>query len=615
MTENAKVEKGNISIHTENIFPIIKKWLYSEKEIFLRELVSNAVDAIHKLQHINLIEGLQLADEYAIDITVDKDAGTVTIQDNGIGMTGDEVRKYINQVAFSSAEEFVEKFKDLEDKNQIIGHFGLGFYSAFMVAEKVEIYTRSYQNDAAAMHWVCEGSTDYYLEECEKEKRGTEVVLHLSADEKEFLEPARIREVLKRFCNFLPLPIRLAGDVVNDQNPLWAQSATDLTDEDYLGFYKKLYPLAEDPLFWIHLNIDYPFNLKGVLYFPKLTTEFDVAKSYINLFCNQVFVSDNCPELIPEFLNPLQGCLDAPDLPLNVSRSYLQNEPQVRKIREVISSRVAAKIAELGKGDRENFIPVWDNIHTFVKYGMMRDDKFYDKLKDQVIYRIAGKGDYTTLPEYLERAAAKHADKVFYTNNEAAQSTYLKLFANQGMEVLVLDSLIDSHFLQFQEMKNDKVSFQRVDSDLTENLIEEDSKIQLPGKDERKERAELIQKAFEETLKVDGLSVRVENLKDDSVPGMVILSEHTRRLQEMTKMMGKGDENLFGGHTLCLNAKSPVVETILGLKDQGREEDASMLMEQIYDLSMLPHCAFDKDRMAAFLERSNRILCKFGSLG
>jgi molecular chaperone HtpG len=372
---------------------------------------------------------------------------------------------------------------------------------------------------------------------------------------------------------------------------------------------------ADDPLFWIHLNIDYPFNLKGILYFPRLTTEFDVAKSHIKLFCNQVFVSDNCPELIPEFLNPLQGCLDAPDLPLNVSRSYLQNEPQVRKIREVISGRVASKIAELAKGDRAAFTPVWENIHTFVKYGMLREDKFYDKLKDHVIYRLAGKEEYVTLPEYLEKAAAKHADKVFYTNNEAAQSTYLKLFANQDMDVLVLDSLIDSHFIQFMEMKNDKVTFQRVDSDVTENLIEEDAKVQLTGKDERKERIRRIRQLFEESIKVEGLSVRVENFKDDSVPGMVVLSEQTRRLKEMTKMMGKDDDDLFGGHTLCLNGKSPVVDTIIGLKDQGLNEDADMLMAQIYDLAMLPHCPFDKDRMAAFLERSNRILCKFGSIG
>lgn len=615
MSEDAKMEKGKISIHTENIFPIIKKWLYSEKEIFLRELVSNAVDAIHKLEHINLVEGLQLADEYAVDIAVDKKAGTLTVKDNGIGMTGEEVRKYINQVAFSSAEEFVEKFKDLEDKNQIIGHFGLGFYSAFMVAEKVEIRTRSYQQDAEAVHWVCEGSTEYRLETCNMDKRGTEVILHLTADEQEFLEPSRIREVLKRFCNFLPVPIRLAGDVVNDRNPLWTRSASEVTDQEYLDFYKKLYPMAEDPLFWIHLNIDFPFNLKGVVYFPRLTTEFDVAKSHIKLFCSQVFVSDNCPELIPEFLNPLQGCLDAPDLPLNVSRSYLQNEPQVRKIRDVISSRVASKIAELAKGERKDFIPVWENIHTFVKYGMMRDDKFYEKLKDQLIFRLAGKDDYATLSEYLERAADKHADKVFYANNEAAQSTYLKLFANQGLEVLVLDTLIDSHFIQFLEMKNSKVTFQRVDSDLTENLIEEDPKIQLTGKDDRKERSERIRQLFADSLKVEGLEVRVENFKDDSVPGMVTLSEQTRRLQEMTRMLGKGDEAMFGGHTLCLNGRSPAVDTIVNLKDQGRDEDAEMLMQQIYDLSMLPHSAFDKERMAAFLERSNRILCKFGSLG
>jgi molecular chaperone HtpG len=612
MAEKEQVEKGHISIHTENIFPIIKKWLYSEKEIFLRELVSNAVDAIHKLQHVNLIEGLKLADDYAVDISVDKDAGTLRIRDNGIGMTADEVRRYINQVAFSSAEEFVEKFKGLEDKNQIIGHFGLGFYSSFMVADKVEIFTLSYQEGATAAHWSCDGTTDYELGECDKSDRGTEVVLHLSADEKEFLDAVRIRELLQRYCNFLPVSVRLAGDVVNDRNPLWTRSASDLSDEQYREFYHKLYPVAEDPLFWIHLNIDYPFNLKGVLYFPKLSTEFDVAKSHIKLYCNQVFVSDNCPELIPEFLNPLQGCLDAPDLPLNVSRSYLQNEPQVRKIREVISSRIAGKIVELAKQDRSAFGPIWDNIHAFVKYGMMRDDKFYEKLKDQVVCRTTGKDAYTTLPEYLERAAAKHADKVFYTNNETAQSTYLKMFENQGLEVLILDDLIDSHFIQFLEMKNSQVTFQRVDADVTENLIEEESKIELPGGDDRKAQGEKVKGVFEEALKVKGLTIRVENLKDDSVPGMVLLSEHARRLKELTRMLGKGEEDAFGEHTLCVNAKSPVVDNILALKQAGQEDEVRMLVEQIYDLAMLNHRPFDKARMAAFLERSNRILGKFG---
>jgi molecular chaperone HtpG len=302
MPEKSAVEKGTISIHTENIFPIIKKWLYSEKEIFLRELVSNAVDAIHKLQHINVIEGLRLSEEFVVDIAVDKEAGTLTVRDNGIGMTAEEIRKYINQIAFSSAEDFIDKFKDLDDKNQIIGHFGLGFYSSFMVAKKVEIRSLSYQQEAAGAHWICDGTTSYELEEIERKERGTEVVLHLEEDEKEFLDPVRIREVLKRYCNFLPVAIRLAGDTVNDRNPLWTKTPSEVSEEEYKEFYKKVYPFSAEPLFWIHLNVDFPFNLKGILYFPKLTTEFDVTKSHIKLFCNQVFVSDNCPELLPEFL-------------------------------------------------------------------------------------------------------------------------------------------------------------------------------------------------------------------------------------------------------------------------------------------------------------------------
>ena len=318
MTEQNSTEQGTISIHTDNIFPIIKKWLYSEKEIFLRELVSNAVDAIHKMQHVTLMESLQVADDYRIDVFLDKDKKTLTIKDNGIGMNADEIRRYINQIAFSSAEEFVEKFKNLEDKSQIIGHFGLGFYSAFMVAKKVEIRSLSYQEGSVGAHWTCDGSTSYELTEIEKNDRGTEIILSLEEDELEFLEPVRVRGVLTRYCNFLPVAIHLENEVVNDRNPLWTRMASELSDEEYKDFYQKLYPFSEEPLFWIHLNIDFPFNLKGILYFPKLTNEFDVTKSHTKLFCNQVFVSDNCAELIPEFLTPLQGCLDAPDLPLNV---------------------------------------------------------------------------------------------------------------------------------------------------------------------------------------------------------------------------------------------------------------------------------------------------------
>jgi molecular chaperone HtpG len=609
MSDEVEREEGNISIHTENIFPIIKKWLYSDKDIFLRELVSNAVDAIHKLQNINLVEGLKLADEYKINIHLDKDAGTLSVTDNGIGMTVDEVRKYINQIAFSSAEDFIEKFKDLEDKNQLIGHFGLGFYSCFMVAEKVEIRTLSYQKDVEAAHWKCEGTTNYSLEPIVKKDRGTEILLHLNDEEKEFLEPERVRGVLKKFCNFLPVPIELEGEEVNDKNPLWTKNAAEISDDEYKEFYRKLYPLSDDPLFWIHLNIDFPFNLKGIVYFPRLTNEFDVTKSHINLFCNQVFVSDNTPELIPEFLTPLQGCLDAPDLPLNVSRSYLQNEPQVRKIREVISGRVASKIVDLAKNEREIFEPIWENIHSFVKYGMMREDKFYDKVKDQVIYHTTGENKFTTLPEYLERAKEKHENKVYYANDEGTQATYLKLFKSQGMEILILDALIDNHFIQFLESKNTALKFERVDSDVTENLLKHDPSNKIVSGADNKTKEERIEQVFKDGLDIKGLTIRVETLKDDSIPGIILLNEQSRRFKEMTHMMGQGEAtDLFSEHTLMVNTASPAVEKILKLQDEGDKKSSDMLIEQIYDLAMLSHQEISKERMAGFLERSSKLL-------
>jgi molecular chaperone HtpG len=609
MTEQNAPEQGTISIHTENIFPIIKKWLYSEKEIFLRELISNSVDAIHKLQHVNLVEGLRLADEYAVDVMVDAEAGTLTVKDNGIGMTADEIRRYINQVAFSSAEEFIEKFKDIDDKNQIIGHFGLGFYSSFMVASRVEIKSLSYQEGAVGTHWSCDGTTNYELSEIDMPERGTEVILHFDKDEREFLETVKIREVLTRYCNFLPIPIRLGGDIVNDQNPLWTKTPGEVTDDEYVAFYRKLYPMADEPLFWIHLNIDFPFNLKGILYFPKLTTEFDLTRSYIKLFCNQVFVSDNCTELIPEFLTPLQGCLDAPDLPLNISRSYLQNEPQVRKIQEVISGRVAGKLLDLAKDDRADFAKVWETIHTFVKFGMMRDDKFNEKLKDNVIYALAGSDGWSTLPEYLERATDKHANKVYYTTNETAQATYLKLFKSQGLEALVLDAPIDSHFIQFLEMGNSELTFARVDADVTENLLEQDSSGSLVDGEEGKSRDQRIQELFEKELeKNEGISVRVESLKDPSVPAMVLFAEQSRRFQEMTRTFGQNDALSTGEHTLLINAASPVVRHALEFQTAGRAEDAALLVEQVYDLAMLNCQVFDRDRMERFLERSNQLL-------
>jgi molecular chaperone HtpG len=610
MTEQNSTEQGTISIHTDNIFPIIKKWLYSEKEIFLRELVSNAVDAIHKMQHVTLMESLLVADDYRIEIFLDKDKKTLTIKDNGIGMNADEIRRYINQIAFSSVEEFVEKFKNLEDKSQIIGHFGLGFYSAFMVAKKVEIRSLSYQEGSVGAHWTCDGSTSYELAEIEKNDRGTEIILSLEEDELEFLEPVRVRGVLTRYCNFLPVAIHLENEVVNDQNPLWTRMASELSDEEYKEFYQKLYPFSEEPLFWIHLNIDFPFNLKGILYFPKLTNEFDVTKSHIKLFCNQVFVSDNCAELIPEFLTPLQGCLDAPDLPLNVSRSYLQNEPQVRKIRDVIASRVAGKMVELEKLDRAAFSSIWADIHTFAKFGMMKDDKFYEKLKDHTLFAVTGSEEWTTLPEHLENSSAAEATTVYYTNDEVAQATYLKLFKAQGVDVLVLDTQIDSHFIQFLEMKNSEVKFARVDADVTENLIQQDKSGGLVQGEDGKTSDEKIVEIFKHYLGEENLEVRVENLKDESVPAMALFSEQDRRFQEMTRTLGEGIPLSDKGPSLLVNAASPVVKNIVQLHDEQKEENASMLVAQVYDLAMLTCRAFDQEQMSRFLDRSNQLLAK-----
>lgn len=610
MTEQNSKEQGTISIHTENIFPIIKKWLYSEKEIFLRELVSNAVDAIHKMQHVTLMEGLQVAEDYRVDVLLDKDKKTLTVKDNGIGMDADEIRRYINQIAFSSAEEFVEKFKNLEDKSQIIGHFGLGFYSAFMVAKKVEIRSLSYQEGAVGAHWSCDGSTNYELAEIEKKDRGTEIILSLGDDELEFLEPVRVRGVLTRYCNFLPVAIYLEGAVVNDQNPLWTRMGTELGEEDYKEFYKKLYPFSDEPLFWIHLNIDFPFNLKGILYFPKLTNEFDVTKSHIKLFCNQVFVSDNCAELIPEFLTPLQGCLDAPDLPLNVSRSYLQNEPQVRKIREVIASRVAGKMVELDKQDRASFSSIWADIHTFAKFGMMKDDKFYEKLKDHTLFAVNGSDEWMTLPEYLESNSAAEATTVYYTNDEVAQATYLKLFKAQGVDVLVLDTQIDSHFIQFLEMKNPEVKFARVDADVTQNLIEQGAASDLIDGEDGKTRDERIADVFKRSLPDEKFEVRVERLKDVSVPAMALFSEQDRRFQEMTRTLGKDIPLPDNAPSLLINAASPVIQNILDLDTKQKPEDVELLVAQVFDLAMLTCRAFDQERMARFLDRSNQLLSR-----
>ncbi|TYP00245.1 molecular chaperone HtpG [Geothermobacter ehrlichii] len=607
--QQEKIEQGNISIHTENIFPIIKKWLYSEHDIFLRELVANAVDAIHKLKQIGTVEGLQIGDDFAVEIEMDKAAGTVTVRDNGIGMTADEIRRYINQIAFSSAKEFVSRFRDAADPNQLIGHFGLGFYSAFMVADKVEIRSLSYQEGAEGAHWVCDGSTRYELRPFAKADRGTEVILHIAKESSEFLDQERLRQVLKRYCNFLPVPIRLGGEVVNDCAPLWCRTPSEISEEEYRQFYRKLYPLAEDPLFWIHLNVDFPFNLRGIIYFPRLNNEFDVTKSHIKLFCNQVFVTDNCPELIPEFLLPLQGCLDAPDLPLNVSRSYLQKEPQVRKIREVLAGRVAARIVELAKKDRESFVDVWEMIHTFVKFGMMQDDKFRSRVEDIVLFRTTHESGHTTLKDYRERASKDQGDKIFYATDEVGQASYVRLFNSQGREVLILDAMIDSHFIQFLEMKNPSLRFIRVDAEVDASLVdEEDKAADLVSADSEKSPRELLNEFATGLFGKEGVRVRVESLKDEQLPGLLLVDERLRRFREMTRLSGRDLPDGDDEKTFLVNIGSRAGKRIVELLRSGRRDTAELALRHVYDLACLSGQAFDRERMEAFLQRSARLL-------
>ncbi|NJO76929.1 MAG: molecular chaperone HtpG, partial [Leptolyngbyaceae cyanobacterium RM1_406_9] len=540
------LEQGNISIHTENIFPIIKKWLYSDHEIFLRELISNAVDAIQKLSMVARSGGYSGNLEPEIQIAIDKEKKTLSISDTGIGMTADEVKKYINQVAFSSAEEFVEKYKSSADQ-QIIGHFGLGFYSSFMVASKVEIDTLSYQEGAQAVHWSCDGSTQFELSDSSRTDRGTTVTLTLQDEELEYLEASRIRQLVKTYCDFMPVPIKLDGEQINQQKAPWKESPNSLTKEDYLEFYRYLYPFQEDPLLWVHLNTDYPFVVNGILYFPKLKPDVDVTKGQIKLFCNQVFVSDNCEEVIPRFLLPLRGVIDSSDIPLNVSRSFLQNDRTVRRIADYIAKKVGDRLKELYRDDRQEYIRGWQDLGTFVKFGSLNDDKFRKQVEDILIYRTTWQGEatqastdapevqvqsaegdawqdvspkpeasgipsgiasYTTLKEYLERNQSRHENRVFYCTDEVTQATYVELHKSQGLEVLFMDSFIDSHFVSFLEREHPEVKFSRVDADLDETLIDSDKSSEIVDPTTNKTRGEQIKELFQQALNKPKLTIR-----------------------------------------------------------------------------------------------------------
>lgn len=637
-------ENGNISIDTENIFPIIKKWLYSDKDIFIREVISNACDAISKFQRlVSLGEASVKEDEtYRVIVLVNKEKKTLKFIDNGIGMSEEEVKKYINQVAFSGATDFMEKYKDKMDEGKdIIGHFGLGFYSTFMVSTKVQIDTLSYQEGAEPVRWVCEGGTEYEIEPSEdRSTRGTTITLFLDDESLEFLEEYKVREIIKKYCSFLPTEIYLedenkpkeepkyetkknedgteyqelvepeAPKPLNDTNPLWMKSPKDCTDEEYKDFYKKVFMDFNEPLFWIHLNVDYPFNLKGILYFPKLTHEVEIREGQVKLYNNQVFVADNIKEVIPEFLLLLKGTIDCPDLPLNVSRSFLQNDRDVAKISNHIIKKVADKLNELFKNNREEFNKFWPDIQIFIKYGCLRDEKFYDKVKDIIIYKNL-KEEYVTLKDYLEANKEKHENKVFYANNEKQQSQYIKMFKEYDLDALILDCSLDDHFITFLEMHEQGVSFKRIDSDISDTLGSKTDENDEAQKAVNKEIEDMFKNALGE--KVNKLSV--EGLKNSETPAMILISEESRRMAEMSKMYAQSGMNFPGmfneEQTLVINNNNGIIKKLLEVsKNEDKKDEVKFICEHILDLAKIANKELDANEMDEFIKRNNELLSK-----
>lgn len=653
---------GNLSINSDNLFPIIKKWLYSDHDIFFRELISNGCDAITKLKKLEMMGEYTLPSDYKpeIHVVVNPEEKTLKFIDNGLGMTADEVEEYINQIAFSGATDFIEKYKDKANDDQIIGHFGLGFYSAFMVADQVTIDTLSYKDGATAVHWSCDGGTEFDMADGTKEGVGTEITLFLNEDSVEFSNEYRAREVIEKYCSFMPTPIflekanaeteyetidaadKLDTDTVvetiheeakteekenengekevvevspakdklkivkrpvslNDTNPLWAKSPNECTDEEYKAFYRKVFLDYKEPLFWIHLNMDYPFNLKGILYFPKINTEYDSIEGTIKLYNNQVFIADNIKEVIPEYLLLLKGCIDCPDLPLNVSRSALQNDGFVKKISNYITKKVAEKLSGMCKTDREAYEKYWDDISPFIKYGCIRDMKFNEKMRDYIIFKNM-EGKYITLPEYLEAGKESYENKVFYITDDVAQSQYINMFKENNMDAVYLTHPIDNTFITHLEQANPDVRFLRIDSDLTDNFKEEVSE------DEMKETTEKLAELFKKATGQENLILKVEKLKNPEISSMITVSEQTRRMAEMMEMYGmsKSETGLGAqGETLILNANNELVQFILNNEEN---ENTELICQQIYDLAQLANHPLKPEEMTKFVARSNKIL-------
>lgn len=656
---------GNLSINSDNIFPIIKKWLYSDHDIFFRELISNGCDAITKLKKLDMMGEYQIPDDnkFKIQVLVNDKEKTLKFIDNGLGMTADEVEEYINQIAFSGAEAFINQYKDKTNEDQIIGHFGLGFYSAFMVAEKVTIDTLSYKADATPVHWECDGGTEFDMKDGSRETVGTEITLYLNEDSLEFANEYRAKEIVTKYCSFMPTDIFVAKEnaepeyetvdpedvteedtvvetivepeeteekenedgtketvvvkpaatkskilkrpvAINDTVPLWSKHPNECTDEEYKEFYTKVFHDFKEPLFWIHLNMDYPFNLKGILYFPKFNNEYDTLEGVIKLYNNQVFIADNIKEVIPEFLMLLKGVIDCPDLPLNVSRSALQNDGFVKKISDYITKKVADKLSGMCKTDKESYEKYWDDINPFIKFGCLKDEKFCEKMNDYILFKTIN-DKYVTLPEYLEAGKEKYENKVFYVTDEKIQGQYIKMFKDEGMDAVILKHNIDNPFITHLEQKNENVKFFRIDTDLTENLKAETSE------DDKKalETANTeLSEIFKKALNNDKLEVKVEILKDSNISSMVTLSEENRRMAEMMKMYGMPgmDASMFGNQvTLILNAGNEMVKYIQNNKDS---ENVPMFCEQLYDLALISHEQLAPEAMTKFIQRSNRIM-------
>ena len=677
------VKKGTLSIDSENIFPIIKKWVYSDHDIFVRELVSNGCDAITKLKKLDMMGEYELPEGYKpkIEVIVNPEEKTMKFIDNGLGMTAEEVEEYITQIAFSGATQFLEKYKDKTTEDDMIGHFGLGFYSAFMVADEVQIDTLSYKEGAKPVHWASEGGTEYEMQDGNKTTVGTEITLYLNEDSLEFANEYRAREVLERYCSFMPTEIFLSkanaepeydtideDDVldtdtvvehiteepkegeegepkkkakivrrpvsISDTHPLWTKNPSECTKEDYIDFYRKVFMDYKEPLFWIHLNMDYPFNLKGILYFPKINTEYDSIEGKIKLYNNQVFIADNIKEVIPEFLMVLKGVIDCPDLPLNVSRSALQNDGFVNKVADYISKKVADKLNGMFKTDRENYEKYWDDISPFIKFGCLKDEKFGEKMKNSMLYKNLDH-KYMTLEDIIKEAKGEEADaakteetkaeetkadaeeskdadakeeektRIFYVTDEVQQSQYINMFKAQGQDAIILTHNIDSAFITYLEQKHQEVQFLRIDADVHDSLKDE---VAEDEKEEFQKTTDSLVEIFRKELGNENLDVKVEKLKDENVASMAVLSEENRRMQEMMKMYGMGgmDASMFGSQaTLVLNANHPLVQFLVANKDS---KNVSIICKQLYDLAMLAHKPLSPEEMTAFVKRSNDIM-------